>query len=279
MTRAPIVQANGASIPTLGLGTWQLRGEDCVEAVRHGLSVGYRHLDTAAMYGNEEAVGEGLRASGLDRDEVFVTTKVWLTDLDDGPLQRSAEASLRRLGLDAVDLLLIHWPSPEIPLSRAIPALCDARRRGLARHVGVSNFPAALLEEAVSLASEPLVTNQCEYHPYLDQGPVLAACRRHGLAFTSYSPLGQGTLLDEPVVREVAQAHGASPGQVILRWHVQQPGVVAIPKSGSPRRIEENLKALDLSLTEAEMARLHGLARPDGRMISPEFAPRWDRAA
>jgi diketogulonate reductase-like aldo/keto reductase len=279
MTRAPLVQANGTAIPALGLGTWQLKGDACAEAVRHGLALGYRHLDTAAMYGNEQAVGEGLRASGLPRDEVFVTTKIWLTDLEDGPLQASAKASLRRLDLDVVDLLLIHWPNPEIPLNRAIPALCDAKRRGLARHVGVSNFTAALMDEAVGLASEPLITNQCEYHPYLDQGPVLAACRRHGLAFTSYSPLGQGALLQEPVVGEIARAHGATPGQVILRWHVGQPGVVAIPKSGNPARIEENLGALDLTLTDEEMARLHSLAKPDGRMISPDFAPDWDRTA
>jgi diketogulonate reductase-like aldo/keto reductase len=279
MTRAPILDANGAAIPTIGLGTWQLKDGPCAEAVAHGLTIGYRHLDTAAMYGNEEAVGEGLRASRVPRDEVFVTTKVWLTDLRDGDLQRSAEASLRRLGLDAVDLLLIHWPDPGTPLEEAIPALCDARRRGLARHIGVSNFPSRMLERAVALASEPLAANQCEYHPYLDQGPVLATCRRHGIAFTSYSPLGQGSLLDEPVVREVARAEGCTPGQAILRWHIQQPGVVAIPKSGNPRRIAENLAAVDLSLTDDEMARISGLARPDGRLISPDFAPDWDEAA
>jgi diketogulonate reductase-like aldo/keto reductase len=279
MPQAPVVHAHGAAIPAIGLGTWQLKGEACARAVAHGLAAGYRHVDTAAMYGNEEAVGEGLRAAGLPRDAVFVTTKVWLTDLRDGDLQRSAEASLGRLGLDAVDLLLIHWPSPDIPLEEAIPALCDARRRGLARHVGVSNFPAAMLDRAVSLASEPLAANQCEYHPYLDQTPVLAACRRHGIAFTSYSPLGQGALLEEPVLREIAAAKGCTVGQAVLRWHVQQPGVVAIPKSGDPRRIEENLAAADLTLTEEEMARISGLARPDGRLISPDFAPRWDEAA
>ena len=274
-----VVHANGAAIPAIGLGTWKLLGEACVRAVEHALGIGYRHLDTAAMYGNEEAVGEGLRASGVPRGEVFVTTKVWYTDLKPGDLERSAEASLKRLGLDAVDLLLIHWPNPQMSLDGPIRALCEAKRRGLARHVGVSNFTVALLEEAVRLASEPLVANQCEYHPYLDQTPVLAACRSLGLAFASYSPLGRGGLLDDPIIREIATAHGRTPGQIVLRWHVQQPGVVAIPKSGTPERIAQNLAVFDFALSEEEMRRLHGLTKPDGRMVRASWEPAWDRAA
>jgi len=274
-----VVHANGAAIPAIGLGTWQLRDEACVRAVGEALRGGYRHLDTAAMYGNEEAVGEGLRASGVPRDDVFVTTKVWYTDLAPGDLERSAEASLRRLGLDAVGLLLIHWPNPQTGLDGPIRALCEAKRRGLARHVGVSNFTVALLDEAVRLATEPLAVNQCEYHPYLDQTPVLDACRRHGLAFASYSPLGRGGLLDDPVIREIAERHGRTPGQIVLRWHVQQPGVVAIPKSGTPERIARNLAVFDFTLSEEEMARVHGLARPDGRMVRVSWEPAWDRAA
>ncbi|HYI91356.1 MAG TPA: aldo/keto reductase, partial [Beijerinckiaceae bacterium] len=167
MTKAPPVHANGAAIPAIGLGTWRLAGDEGAEAVRSALEAGYRHIDTAAMYDNEEAVGAGLKASGLPRDEVFVTTKVWPEDLAPGDLERSAEASLKRLRLDAVDLLLIHWPNAAIPLRGSIEALCRVRRAGLARHIGVANFTVALLDEAVALAGEPLVTNQCEYHPYL----------------------------------------------------------------------------------------------------------------
>lgn len=279
MPQAPLVQANGASIPTIGLGTWQLRGEACSQAVVQALEIGYRHIDTAAMYGNEEAVGEGLRSGGVDRDQIFVTTKVWYTDLHRDDLMRSAEASLKRLGLSQVDLLLIHWPNRDIPLEETIPALCDARRQGLARHIGVSNFTVALLDRAVALASEPLVANQCEYHPYLDQDAVLSRCRHHGLAFTSYSPIARGGLLDEPAIREIASRHGRTPAQIALRWHVQQPGVVAIPKSGNADRIRQNIDLFDFALTGEEIAQISGLSHPNGRTISPEWSPAWDRAA
>jgi diketogulonate reductase-like aldo/keto reductase len=279
MTQAPLVHANGAAIPALGLGTWTLSGPACVQAVEWALEAGYRHVDTAAMYGNEEAVGAGLRAGGLKREEVFVTTKVWPDDLRPGDLERSAEDSLKRLRLEFADLLLIHWPNLGIPLRGTIEALCRVKRAGLARHIGVANFTVALLEEAVRLASEPLVTNQCEHHPHLDQTAVLTACRRHGLSFTSYCPLGRTSVLSERVIREIAAAHGKTPAQVVLRWHVQQEGVIAIPKSGDRRRIKENIEIFDFALSEAEMRRISGLARRDGRMISPSFSPRWDTAA
>jgi diketogulonate reductase-like aldo/keto reductase len=273
----PLVHANGAAIPAIGLGTWPMKGAEAAGAVAHALETGYRALDTAAMYGNEDAVGEGLRASGLPRADVFVTTKVWYTDLAPGALQRSAEASLKRLGLDAVDLLLIHWPNADIPLEGSIAALCDAKRRGLAMHIGVSNFPVALLDRAVALATEPLVANQCEYHPHLDQTKVIAACRRHGLAFLSYAPIGKGAVLDEPVVRDIADRQRRTPAQVVLRWHVQQDGVAAIPKSANPRRIAENLDAFGFALSDDEMAAISSLARPDGRMVAPGWSPAWDR--
>ena len=273
---APLVRANGAAIPALGLGTWAARGGDCAAAVAHALKVGYRHIDTAAMYGNEEEVGEGMRVAGVPRDEVFVTTKVWPSDIGWGALQRSAEASLRRLGLDAVDLLLIHWPNPAIPLADSIRALCDARRQGLARHVGVSNFPVVMLEEALRLAEAPLVANQCEYHPHLDQSKLLAACRRHGLAFAAYCPLGRGTLVADGTVQAIAAARGRTPAQVLLRWHVQQEGVIALPKSANPARIAENFSIFDFTLSDAEMARLSGLAHARGRVVDIGGAPAWD---
>jgi len=213
----------------------------------------------------------------VPRADIFVTTKVWYTDLAPSALQRSAEASLKRLGLDQVDLLLIHWPNPDIPLEGSIAALCDAKRHGLARHVGVSNFPVALLDRAVSLATEPLVANQCEYHPHLDQTKLLAACRRHGLAFLSYAPIGKGAVLEDAAVRDVAARHGRTPAQVVLRWHVQQDGVAAIPKSANPQRIAENLDVFGFTLSEEDMRAVSGLAQPDGRMVAPGWSPSWDR--
>ncbi len=279
MTEAPLVQANGAAIPAIGFGTWPLKDEECSRAVQWAIEAGYRHIDTASMYGNEEAVGAGLRGSGLPRDHMFVTTKVWPEDIAPGDLERSAEASLKRLGLDAVDLLLIHWPNPAVPLRGSIEALCRVRRAGLARHIGVANFTVALLDEAVALASEPLVADQCEYHPHLNQAPVLTACRRHGLAFTSYSPLGKAAVVSDPVLAEVAARYGKTPAQVVLRWHVQQPGVVAIPKSGNRRRIAENIAVFDFSLSEDDMRRVSSLARPGGRVVTPSWSPDWDTAA
>jgi diketogulonate reductase-like aldo/keto reductase len=278
MPQTTLVHANGAAIPSLGLGTWNLRGDACAEAVQHALKVGYRHIDTAAMYENEEAVGAGLKASGIDREDIFVTTKVWYTDLAPGDLEWAAEASLKRLGLSQVDLLLIHWPNLTIPLAGTMKALSQAKRQGLARHIGVSNFSPRLLDEAVALADEALVANQCEYHPYLDQTKVRAACRRHGLAFISYCPLGKGDLVKDPVIQSIARAHAKTPAQVVLRWHIQQPGTAAVPKSGNASRIAENLAIDDFVLSDEDMQRISGLARADGRMVSPFWAAPFDEA-
>jgi diketogulonate reductase-like aldo/keto reductase len=265
---APLVTANGAAIPAIGLGTFKSTGDEGTKAVQAALAAGYRHIDTARMYGNETEVGEGLRTGGVPREQIFVTTKVWWEDIADGALQASAEASLKRLGLAQVDLLLIHWPNPDVPLKDSIKALCETKARGLTRHIGVSNFPVALLDEAVALASEPLVANQCEYHPLLDQSKVIAACRRHGMAFTSYCPIGRGALDKQPVLDAIAERHKKSAAQVVLRWHTQQPGVVAIPKSANPGRIAENLAIFDFTLTPAEMKDIATLASPHGNIVS-----------
>ena len=271
-----MVTANGATIPAIGLGTWRLRGDEAVRAVQVALDVGYRHIDTAAMYGNETEVGEAIRTQGTPREQIFVTTKVWSTDLADGKLQRSAEASLKRLRMDQADLLLIHWPSREIPFAEQIRALCDAKRRGFARHIGVSNFPPRFVEAAVGMADEPIVVNQVEHHPYLDQRQLFTVCAKHGIAVTSYAPLGRGDLLDDPVITEIARAKAKTPAQVSLRWHVQQPMNIAIPKSGNPRRIAENFDIFDFTLTLEEMARISRLARPDGRMVHAGYPSDWD---
>ena len=255
------VNANGAAIPAIGLGTWRLSGDAAIRAVQAALRQGYRHIDTAAMYGNEVEVGEAIRTQVTPRDDIFVTTKVWPTDVADGRLQRSAEASLKRLGLEQVDLLLIHWPSRDVPIAEQVRALCDAKKRGLARHIGVSNFSRDLVEAAVRHADEPIVTNQIEHHPYLDQSDVFAACLKHGISVTSYTPLGKGELLDEPVIAEIARDKGKTPAQVVLRWHIEQPMNIAIPKSSDPRRIAENIDIFDFALTPAEMGRISQLGR------------------
>ena len=269
------VSAAGVEIPALGFGTWKLTGAACAPAVAGALKAGYRHVDTAAIYDNEREVGEGLRAGGVPRDQVFVTTKVWRDELSEDALPRAAEASLKRLGLEQVDLLLIHWPNDAFPLAPAIRALAGVKRRGLARAIGVSNYPVAMIEEAVALSPEPLAVNQVEYHPYLSQRRVLDACRRHGMALTAYSPLAEGAVNDDPVIREIAQGHGATAAQVALAWLIRQSGVVAIPKSASPGRAAQNLRAAELRLSEEEAARIAALARPNGRRINPPWV-QWD---
>lgn len=271
------VEANGAAIPALGLGTWTLKGRACTELVEHALARGYRHVDTAASYHNETDVGAGLRAAGLARNEVFVTTKVWWTELAADDFMRSTQASLTRLGLDQVDLLLIHWPNAQIPLEETIGALNRTRAEGLARNIGVSNFPTALLARALAASEAPLVANQVENHPYLDQRKVYQACRAAGMAMISYCPLYRGgPLFEEPVVKAAAQAHGKTPAQIVLRWHVQQDGVVAIPRTTRAERLEENAAIFDFTLTDAEMAAISTLRSQGQRICDYDFSPQWD---
>ena len=255
------VKANGAEIPVIGLGTWDLRGGAVAPAIHAALDAGYRHIDTAAMYANETEVGAGIRASGVPRDEIFITTKVWPTEAGDGPFQRSAEASLKRLKVEQVDLLLIHWPNRTVPLKEQVAVLCKTRQMGFARHIGISNFSPEDIEVALSVADEPIVTNQIEHHPWIDQNATFKACAKHGIAITSYSPLGRARHLDDRAIVEIARAKGKTPAQVVLRWHVQQPGNIAIPKSANARRIAENIAIFDFALTEDEMRRISRLAR------------------
>lgn len=278
-TNVPKINGNGAAIPAIGLGTSGLRGGDCVRAVETALAVGYRHIDTAVMYGNETEVGQALKSSRMPRDHVFVTTKVLPGDIGAGDLQKSARDSLRRLGLDQVDLLLIHWPNKAIPLSASIGALCDAKKQGLARNIGVANFPVAMLDLAVRLAAshgQKLAANQCEYHPRLDQTKLLAACRSHGVVFVAYSPIGKGGFDTDPVVGAIARRLGKTPAQIVLRWHMRQAGVAAIPKSGRRAHLIENIEVFDFDLTDADMKVISALAGPNGRLVRPPMAPDWD---
>ncbi|EJW10079.1 oxidoreductase, aldo/keto reductase family [Rhodovulum sp. PH10] len=269
------VTANGATIPAIGLGTWELRGRTCTRTVEQALRAGYRLIDTAEIYENEREVGDGIRASGVKRAEVFLTTKIWPDHLAPRELERATKASLARLRMSEVDLLLIHWPNPRVALAETIEALCKMKRAGFARHIGVSNFTVALLEEAVKVASEPLVVDQVEWHARLDQSKVVAACRRHGMAVVAYSPMARGAVLSDDLVKEIAAAHERSPAQVSLRFVLQEGGIV-IPRTARLDRLTENLGIFDFALTDAEMAAMRGLARPNGRIVDPGIAPKWD---
>ena len=272
---ATSIEANGARIPLVGLGTWDLRGQICTRMVEAALKLGYRHIDTASMYGNEEAVGEGLRVSGVPRDQVFITTKVWQSDLAPHDLERSAKASLAKLKLSFVDLLLIHWPNPSIPLSGTIGALCKMKRDGLAHHVGISNFTVALVEEAWKYTTEPLVANQFECHVYLDQSKVIAATRKRGMAVTAYSPIARGKVKGDKLLARIGQAHGKTAAQVCLRFLVQQ-DIVVIPRTSDTGRLKENFALFDFVLSDAEMKEIAALSSPKGRIVEWSGTPDWD---
>ncbi len=270
-----MVEAQGARIPIIGLGTWDVRGRLCARIVEQAPRIGYRHVDTAQAYENEREVGEGVRASGVPRGDVFVTTKVWWTHFAPRDLERSVKESLARLRFTHVDLLLLHWPNPAVPLEETIGALCRMEELGLARHIGISNFTVALIERAVKLATLPLVTNQIEYHPYLDQAKVIEACRRHGIAVTAYSPIARGHTSDDDVLTRIGNRYGKSGAQVALRWLVQQ-DVIVIPRTSKIARLEANLAIFDFELSPDEMAEISSLKRPSGRLVNASWAPHWD---
>jgi 2,5-diketo-D-gluconate reductase B len=271
------VTASGAKIPLLGLGTWDLRGRTCVRMVEQALQLGYRHIDTAEMYDNEREVGEGLHASGVKRGEIFVTTKIWPSHFAPRDLERAARDSLTRLHLREVDLLLLHWPNPQIPLADTLGALGKVKRDGLARHIGVSNFTVKLLEEAVRLSAEPLVANQIECHPFLDQSKVIAACRKHDMAVVAYSPIARGSARNDKLLARIGAAHGKTAAQICLRFLVQQ-NIVVIPRTSKEKRLVENAAIFDFTLSAAEMTEIAGLAHRDGRIVDWSYSGRaqWD---
>ncbi len=275
-----IVPANGADIPALGFGTFRLKGPQVLEVLPHALGLGFRHVDTAQAYGNEAEVGAAIRRSGVPRGEVFLTTKVWVDRFRHDALVASVDESLARLGTDYVDLLLLHWPNPEVPLAEQIEGLNAVHRAGKARHIGVSNYTIALMQEAARLSPARLATNQVEYHPYLDQSRLLAAARAAGIALTAYYAMADGKVLRDPLLTDIAARHGRSIAQVVLRWLVQQDEVVALSKTASPARAAENIAIFDFALSHEEMAAISSLAEPSGRIVSPPgLAPDWDAAA
>ena len=278
MNAIPPLSAHGVTIPVIGLGTSAMGGDILAENVAMALKLGYRHIDTARKYGSEGAVAEGMRASGVPRDDIFLCTKVSHENLHAADFARSLDESLETLRVDYVDLLLVHWPNTKIPMAETMTALAKAKRDKIARHVGVANFNIALLDQAIALCPEPLVTLQAEYHPYLDQTTLLEACRKRGLIYTAYCPLGRGRIFKDPVLAAIAKAHDKSVAQIALRWLVQKGIVAPIPRSSNPQRLADNLAVFDFTLSSEEMARIDALKRADGRIANPKDRgiPPWD---
>jgi 2,5-diketo-D-gluconate reductase B len=270
-----IVNAQGLNMPKLGLGTWPMLGEECTRAVEQALALGYRHIDTAAAYNNEDAVGQALVNSPTPREQIHVTTKVWWDQLHPDAMRHSMERSLKALRSDYVDLFMIHWPTTDWDLPKTIETLVSFKEQGLARNIGVANFPLPLLRKVVEELGAPLSAIQVEYHVLLGQNALLDYAHQHDLALTAYTPLARNKVSDIPVIQQIATKHGVLPTQVALKWLLDQPNVAAIPKASSEANQLANLAALQVQLDEDDRALIAGLSKRE-RQVSPDFAPVWD---
>lgn len=265
-------------IPAFGLGTFRLKDQVVIDSVKTALDVGYRLVDTAQIYENEAEVGQAIAESGVARDDLFITTKIWTSHFAQDKLVPSLKESLKKLRTDHVDLTLIHWPSPknEVPIPEFMGALADAKKAGLTRLIGISNFPIALMKEAIKSVGEgEIATNQVELHPYFQNRKVAEFARSQGIRITSYMTLAYGKVLDDPVIGRIATAHGATPAQVVLAWAMQL-DVAVIPSSTKRAHLEGNLKAQDLKLSESEMAQMAALDRGERLCAPASLAPVWD---
>lgn len=265
----------GEVIPALGFGTFEITGPAGEAAIRTAIDLGYRQIDTAIRYGNEAEVGRAIRASGVPRGEFFVTTKIWFNDLAPETVHRRVSESLERLGLDQVDLLLIHWPAKDVPLGETLAAYAEEKRKGRTRLIGVSNFTIALLDEALEVHKADLFCNQVEYHPFLSQEKLLARMRKAGMLLNAYQPIARGKVFDNDLLQALGRKYGKTAGQVTLRWLIQQDGVGAIPRSSRPENMRANFAIFDFELAQEDMAAIHGLARGQ-RFSNFEWAPAWD---
>ena len=272
-----MVAANGAEIPSLGFGTHGMSHEHMMRTIPAALSVGFRHIDTAQIYRNEEEVGACVEASGLDRADLFLTTKVWVANYAKGAFAASVDDSLRKLRTDYIDLLLLHWPNPKVPLSEQIAGLNAVVTAGKVRHIGVSNFNGRLLAEAVALSEAPIVTNQFEYHPYLNQRLLIDECRRLGVSVTAYCGMAVGRVFNDPVLLGIAGRRAKTVAQIVLRWLIQQDGVAALTRTTNPARIPANFDVFGFELGPEDMRAISHLATSDSRIVSPPgLAPAWD---
>jgi 2,5-diketo-D-gluconate reductase B len=268
-------EIKGCQVPSLGFGTFKLQGLTCLKAVLKALETGYRHIDTARAYGNEADVGRAIKESGVDRNEIFLTTKIWRDSLRKKDLQRQFEESLEMLEVDYLDLVLIHWPNPDIPLSETIGAFQELQEKDQLRYFGVSNFPPRLFKEAMEWGE--VFCNQVEYHPFLAQGKLLKIARDNDILITAYSPLAQGEVIGHPDLEKIARKHGKSSEQVAIRWLIEQDHVAAIPRSSREEHIESNFNVFDFSLDEEDRAHIADLPK-NRRQIDPEFAPDWEES-
>ncbi|RAI63641.1 aldo/keto reductase [Pseudomonas fluorescens] len=270
-----IVNAQGLNMPKLGLGTWPMLGEECTLAVEQALALGYRHIDTAAAYNNEDAVGQALANSPTPREQIHVTTKVWWDQLQPDAMRHSMDRSLKALRSEYVDLFMLHWPTTGWDLPRTIDTLVSFKEQGLARNIGVANFPLPLLRKVVEELGAPLSAIQVEYHVLLGQNALLNYARQHDLALTAYTPLARNKVSQIPAIQQIAAKHGVLPTQVALKWLLDQPNVAAIPKASSEANQLANLSALDVQLDNEDRALIAGLSKRE-RQVSPDFAPVWD---
>lgn len=271
------ISVKGVTVPALGFGTWALSGDAAYQATRMALDLGYRHIDTAQIYGNEAEIGRAIRDSGVARGDIFLTTKIAPSNLRAGDVRRSHDESLRRLGLDQVDLLLIHWPNAQTPLGETLDALAALRAAGKTRTIGVSNFTVALLDEAIERHGADLLCNQVEYHPFLAQRPLRAAMRRHGLMLTAYAPVARGRVFRDKTLAAIGRKYGKSAGQVALRWLLDQDKVAAIPKAGRREHAAANIDIFDFTLTPEDRAAIDRLAEGERLVEWGGYTPDWDQ--
>jgi 2,5-diketo-D-gluconate reductase B len=269
------LKTQGISMPKLGLGTFRMQGDDCRAAVESALSIGYRHIDTAEMYANEEAIGAALVAARVPRGELHVTTKVWHENLAPDAIRRAFDASLNKLRLDHVDLYLVHWPSKSASWGAVFETLMKLKEEGRTRAIGVANFTTALLKIAVEDIKAPIACNQIEYHAMLDQSKVLAYLQAKSIPLVAYCPLAQGRVASDPVLAEIGAKHNATAAQVALKWLLDQDGVAAIPKASRRESQQANLDALKITLDDADRKKIAVLPK-DRRCVNPGFAPAWD---
>jgi diketogulonate reductase-like aldo/keto reductase len=272
-----VIAVKNLTVPALGFGTWALSGNAAYKATRMVLDLGYRHIDTAQIYGNEAEIGQAIRDSGLPRTEVFLTTKIAPSNLRKADVRRSHEESLRRLGLDQVDLLLIHWPNADIPLGETLEALTRLREAGKTRSIGVSNFTVDLLRETIERHGAEIVCNQVEYHPFLPQRRLIEAMQRYGLMLTAYAPVARGRVFHDKTLTAIGKKYGKSAGQIALRWLLDQDKIAAIPKAGKHEHAAANMAIFDFQLSPEDRATIDTLAAGADRMVEwAGYAPRWD---
>jgi diketogulonate reductase-like aldo/keto reductase len=272
------INAHGANIPALGFGTFRMPDAEVLSILPKAMKLGFRHVDTAQIYKNEAAVGEAIASTGIPRDEIFLTTKVWVDRVGHDAFIASVDESLQKLKTDHVDLLLLHWPQSEMPLADRMGALNAMRQAGKVKNIGVSNFSTALMDEAIQLSDAPVVNNQIEYHPYIDQTQVIQKAHDTGMSITAYYLMADGAVPKDEVLKEIGAKHGKTAAQVVLRWAVSQRDVIALSKTSTESRLAENYDIFDFELSPEEMQAVHGLSQPDGRIVNPgHLAPTWDR--